>query len=79
MFRLKSHVSSLASPRILMSAFLVLGLVSGSGGRGTIPVTYKGQTYYVCCTGCRDAFKEDPEKYLKEYAERKAKEKQANP
>jgi hypothetical protein len=45
-----------------------------SGGRGTIPVTYKGQTYYVCCTGCRDAFKEEPEKYLKEYAERKAKE-----
>lgn len=27
-----------------------------SGGRGTIPVTYKGETYYVCCTGCRDAF-----------------------
>jgi YHS domain-containing protein len=47
-----------------------------SGGRGKIPVTYKGQTYYVCCTGCRDAFKEDPEKYLKEYAERKAKEKE---
>ncbi|HJT78651.1 MAG TPA: YHS domain-containing protein [Gemmataceae bacterium] len=49
-----------------------------SGGRGTIPVTYKGQTYYVCCTGCRDAFKEDPEKYLKEYAERKAKEAKEN-
>jgi YHS domain-containing protein len=45
-----------------------------SGGRGTIPVVYKGQTYYVCCTGCRDAFKEEPEKYLKEYAARKAKE-----
>lgn len=45
-----------------------------SGGRGTIPVSYKGETYYVCCTGCRDAFKEDPEKYLKEYRERKAKE-----
>jgi hypothetical protein len=45
-----------------------------SGGRGTIPVTYKGETYYVCCTGCRDAFKENPEKYLKEAAERKAKE-----
>jgi hypothetical protein len=46
-----------------------------SGGLGTIPVTYKGQTYYVCCTGCRDAFKDDPEKYLKEYEARKAKEK----
>ena len=47
-----------------------------SGGRGTIAVSYKGQTYYVCCSGCRDAFKENPEKYLKEFAERKAKEKE---
>ena len=47
-----------------------------TGGTGTIPVTYAGKTYYVCCTGCRDAFKENPEKYLKEFAERKAKEKE---
>jgi hypothetical protein len=46
-----------------------------SGGLGKIKVTYKGQTYYVCCSGCQDAFKDDPEKYLKEYADRKAKEK----
>jgi hypothetical protein len=46
-----------------------------SGGLGTIAVTYKGQTYYVCCGGCRDAFKDDPEKYIKEYEARKAKEK----
>jgi hypothetical protein len=45
-----------------------------SGGRGTMPVTYKGKTYYVCCTGCRDAFKEEPEKYIKEF-EAKQKEK----
>ncbi|MCS7015370.1 MAG: YHS domain-containing protein [Gemmatales bacterium] len=45
-----------------------------SGGLGTIPVSYKGQTYYVCCTGCRDAFNENPEKYIKEFLERKAKE-----
>jgi hypothetical protein len=45
-----------------------------SGGLGTMPVTYKGKTYYVCCSGCRDAFKEDPEKYIKEYEARKAKE-----
>jgi hypothetical protein len=45
-----------------------------SGGLGTIPVTYMGKTYYVCCTGCRDAFREEPEKYIKEYeARRKAK------
>jgi len=43
-----------------------------SGGLGTVKVTYKGQTYYVCCSGCRDAFKDDPEKYIKE-AEAKKK------
>ncbi len=43
-----------------------------SGGLGTIKVSYKGKDYWVCCSGCRDAFKEDPEKYIKE-AEEKAK------
>jgi hypothetical protein len=45
-----------------------------SGGLGTIPVSYKGKTYYVCCSGCRDAFKDEPEKYIKEYEEKQAKE-----
>jgi hypothetical protein len=45
-----------------------------SGGLGTIKVTYKGKDYWVCCSGCRDEFKADPEKYLKE-AEAKAKDK----
>ncbi len=45
-----------------------------SGGLGTMPVSYKGKTYYVCCSGCRDAFKDEPEKYIKEYEERKAQE-----
>ena len=39
-----------------------------SGGLGTIKVMYKGKVYWVCCTGCRDEFKADPEKYLKEAA-----------
>jgi hypothetical protein len=43
-----------------------------SGGLGTIAVTYKGQTYYVCCGGCRTEFNEDPEKYVKEYQRKKA-------
>lgn len=47
-----------------------------SGGLGTSTVSYKGVTYYVCCSGCRDAFNENPEKYIKEYNERKAKEKE---
>jgi hypothetical protein len=45
-----------------------------TGGLGKIPVSYKGQTYHVCCSGCRDAFMENPEKCIKEAAERKKKE-----
>jgi hypothetical protein len=35
-----------------------------SGGLGTMTVSYKGQTYPVCCTGCVAAFEEDPERWL---------------
>jgi hypothetical protein len=38
-----------------------------SGGVGTSTVSYKGETFYVCCSGCRDAFNENPEKYIKEF------------
>ena len=44
-----------------------------SGGLGTIKVSYKGKDYWVCCTGCRDEFKENPEKYIAEYEAKKAK------
>jgi YHS domain-containing protein len=43
-------------------------------GRGTIAVAHKGKTYYVCCSGCRDLFKDDPEGVLAE-ADRRAKAK----
>ena len=39
-------------------------------GRGTIQVRYKGKTYWVCCTGCRDLFKDHPERVLAEAAAR---------
>jgi hypothetical protein len=45
-----------------------------TGGLGTIAVEYQGKTYYVCCGGCRDLFRDDPEGVLKEYRERKAAE-----
>jgi hypothetical protein len=35
-----------------------------SGGLGTIKVNYQGKTYFVCCTGCRDEFLSDPQKYI---------------
>jgi YHS domain-containing protein len=41
-----------------------------TGGKGTIPIAYKGQTYYVCCSGCKQAFDENPEKILAEYRAR---------
>jgi YHS domain-containing protein len=45
-----------------------------SGGQAKIAVHYKGKTYYVCCSGCRDAFNDDPEKFIHEYeAKRKSK------
>jgi hypothetical protein len=44
-----------------------------SGGPPTSPMTYKGKTYYVCCGGCREAFKAEPEKFIKEYEELMAK------
>lgn len=42
-----------------------------SGGLGTMKVMHKGETYYVCCSGCLEAFKDDPEKYIKEFKEKK--------
>ncbi|MCU0703281.1 MAG: YHS domain-containing protein [Fimbriiglobus sp.] len=42
-----------------------------SGGAGTIAVTHKGTTYYVCCSGCKDEFKSDPEKYIQLAAQKK--------
>ncbi len=43
-----------------------------SGGQGTMAVSYKGKTYYVCCSGCRDAFNETPEKYVVEFEKKRA-------
>ena len=44
-----------------------------TGGLGTMAVSFNGATYYVCCTGCRDAFNEAPAKMIAEFKARKAK------
>jgi YHS domain-containing protein len=44
-----------------------------SGGTGTIAVNYEGKTYYVCCSGCRDEFKANPAKYVKEWEAKRKK------
>jgi YHS domain-containing protein len=48
-----------------------------SGGKGTMSTVYKGKTYYFCCTGCRDAFNDDPDGIIAEAAARAAKKKAA--
>ncbi len=45
-----------------------------TGGESDIKVEYMGKSYYVCCTGCLDEFKENPEKILAEFKERKEEE-----
>lgn len=35
-----------------------------SQGLGTISVSYKGKSYWVCCTGCKAAFEEEPERWI---------------
>src|SRR5439155_27072915 len=45
-----------------------------SGGVGTMAVSYKGETFYVCCSGCRDEFNANPEKYIKEFKAKKRSE-----
>jgi YHS domain-containing protein len=40
-------------------------------GRGTTQVSYQGKTYYVCCSGCKDLFNDNPAAILAEAAERK--------
>lgn len=45
-----------------------------TGGTGTMEVKYKGQTYYVCCSGCKQAFDDDPEGIIAEAAVRRKRE-----
>jgi hypothetical protein len=44
-----------------------------TGGLGTKAVTYMGETFWVCCSGCEEAFKENPAKYVAEFKAKKNK------
>jgi YHS domain-containing protein len=35
-----------------------------TGGSATLSVSYNGKSYPLCCTGCRDEFNDNPEKYV---------------
>jgi YHS domain-containing protein len=39
-----------------------------TGGAATMTVSYQGKSYPICCSGCRDEFNENPEKYARKAA-----------
>ena len=43
-----------------------------SGGLGTMQVSYNGRSFWVCCTGCKAAFEEDPESWIAEFEQKKS-------
>jgi hypothetical protein len=49
-----------------------------SGGLGTSTVSYKGKTYYVCCSGCKAAFEDEPERWIARLEAQKAEKMKAN-
>ncbi len=48
-----------------------------TGGKGSMSTVYKGKTYYFCCTGCRDAFLDDPDAIIAQAEEKARKKKEA--
>jgi len=46
-----------------------------TGGKGTSSTVYKGKTYWFCCSGCRDAFDDDPDGVIADYEKKLAKRK----
>ena len=40
-----------------------------SQGLGTISVSYKGKSYWVCCSGCKAAFEEEPDRWIAKFEE----------
>ncbi|MBS0201516.1 MAG: YHS domain-containing protein [Planctomycetes bacterium] len=49
-----------------------------SQGLGTTSVSYKGKTYWVCCSGCKAAFEDEPEKWIARF-EAMSKDKMPKP
>lgn len=41
-----------------------------TGGAATMSVSYQGRTFPVCCTGCRDEFLADPERWIRKASQR---------
>ena len=41
-----------------------------TGGAAAMSITYQGKSYPLCCSGCKDEFNDNPEKYIKKLAMR---------
>ena len=41
-----------------------------TGGAAAMSVSYQGKSYPLCCSGCKDEFNDNPEKYIKKLAMR---------
>ena len=46
-----------------------------TGGKGTMSRVYQGKTYWFCCTGCLEAFLDDPDGIIAAAEEKAAKKK----
>ncbi|MFO0960999.1 MAG: hypothetical protein U0800_26760 [Isosphaeraceae bacterium] len=42
-----------------------------TGGRGTMAIKFRGETYYVCCSGCKQLFDANPEAVIAQAKGRK--------
>ena len=42
-----------------------------TGGLGTMTVSFMGKTFYVCCSGCKDEFNDNPKKYIDAFEKKK--------
>ncbi len=49
-----------------------------TGGYGSMKVMFEGETYYVCCTGCLQAFQADPAGVVADYKKKLADRKKAS-
>lgn len=46
-----------------------------SQGLGTISVSYQGKSYFVCCSGCKAAFEDDPAMWIERFEKLMAEKK----
>jgi hypothetical protein len=48
-----------------------------SQGLGTISVSYQGKSYFVCCSGCKAAFEDDPAMWIERFEKLMAEKKKS--